>query len=492
MEYIQFTIASLEESKDVLEEYLQAYFHLQPSVVSSCCTCLTRFFNTLKTGLYLGIEFPYVDKVYRDEYYHYYASKFQHYPRNCIRLSFFEGTIVEEDFRMVERFDRLQQIFRGYTILRPTFPNIIGRSVLSPAIFNGPAFYYCATNYNATINGVRLEIQGFPHASQDGEMMVCSETTIWSIMEYFSRKYSEYSPVLPQQVHHLLNERTFERQLPSSGLTPSDMSYAMKKLGFGVKYYYRLTYGSEFYFILQCYIESGIPVIISLVKDNAPWHIVNMIGRTDFDRAKVQDLLPVCQFANNITVFNFFDLPMDYVLIDDNHPPYRVVSPRRPSAHYGEQAEWKNKEINHLIAPLYKRVYMEADEAKKLTYIVLEEFPGAPGERIVRLFLTSTRSFKNAIVRNSSMEYVLKELLISTAHPRFIWVAELSDKASLTQGKARGMIILDATQPKVGEHAILGYFMDKMYIRRDESGDLNTITLNGTPFDMYSSNLKSF
>src|SRR5207244_2549981 len=101
----------------------------------------------------IGIESFYIDKLYRDAYYHYYSSKLKEYKRNCIRLSFFSTHIDLEDFYSAEGVRKLQDNFLGFIVLRPTAPNIIGRNVLRPDLFAKAITYHtCFANFGAAIN----------------------------------------------------------------------------------------------------------------------------------------------------------------------------------------------------------------------------------------------------------------------------------------------------------------------------------------------------
>ena len=53
---------------------------------------LQPFVNCLRADLSVYLETQYVDKVYRDSYYRYYSAKALIYPRDCIRLSFFDNS----------------------------------------------------------------------------------------------------------------------------------------------------------------------------------------------------------------------------------------------------------------------------------------------------------------------------------------------------------------------------------------------------------------
>lgn len=86
--------------------------------------------DNLKDSLWVYIEHPYVDKVYRDSYYFYYSSKLGNYHKDCIRISLFENEIENSHFRDEEQYKSIVENYRGFIVIRPTVPNILGRNVL--------------------------------------------------------------------------------------------------------------------------------------------------------------------------------------------------------------------------------------------------------------------------------------------------------------------------------------------------------------------------
>ncbi len=157
-------------------------------------------FDKLKDSTYLLVESNYVDKVFRDSFYHYYSSKLNYYRRNCVRISVFEGEIEDSDFSDEDKLPDLQEKYRGFFVLRPTQPFVIGRSILSPKMLNENHFQCCTSNFSTTANGIKFTVNGFPHSSQDTETITCAETSLWAMMEYFGNKYPEYKPVLPSKI----------------------------------------------------------------------------------------------------------------------------------------------------------------------------------------------------------------------------------------------------------------------------------------------------
>jgi hypothetical protein len=428
---------------------------------------IKQHFDNLRDDCYLLAETHYVDKVFRDSYYHYYSSKHAGYRRDCIRISIFQGEINESDFRSKSTKEKLQDQYRGFIILRPTEPYLIGRSIISPKALKQDKFIICSTKSESTCNGVKLKLEGFPHSSQDTETISCAETTLWSIMEYFGSKYSDYRPALPSKIISTLDRVSYERQIPSKGLNVSQISYALKEFGFGTKIYSREQYGNDFESILSCYVESGIPVITAV--DNfrqkgqighaiicighelvEPDHI-DKIGYKNFAAIAANEKIIQTIFSRGITIYDYDELKKKFVFIDDNCPAYQKAELSRPCAHYNN-TEWGKCEITYFIVPLYKRIYLEAYEAKNflMNFLLLGPYP-LPGnqEVLIRFFLTSSRSFKDQLTENPSFSIDIKEKLLATPLPKFVWIAELSTRALMKQKKANGVILLDATEANI-------------------------------------------
>ena len=90
-----------------------------------------KYFSVLSPNLVVVIEYPYVDKVYRNSYYRYYAGKAEQTSRDCIRLSFLidtRPTLANKEMNP----DLWTLFYRGFMVLRPTELNVVGRSCISP------------------------------------------------------------------------------------------------------------------------------------------------------------------------------------------------------------------------------------------------------------------------------------------------------------------------------------------------------------------------
>ena len=470
---------------------------------------LEPHFDALKDDICFLAETDYVDFFYRDSYYHYFSSKLKNYDRNCIRLSLFSGEVSESDFadppkhetlkRSYLNYDSLKKRYRGFYVLRPTFPKIMGRSVISPKALKDNNIRICSCVFNTTAHGLKFQVSGFPHSSQDTENITCAETTLWAIMEYFGGKYSYYKPTLPSKIIQLLNSISFERQVPSKGLTVHQISFALKEFGFGTRLYSREDYGVEFEGLLSCYVESGIPLVVAIENDApAIAHALLVVGRENDCAGEIDnEIEKIKSFdkKNGIDIFDYDSLPKQFVFIDDNMPVYQKACLSSPAAHYTGDG-WKECKISHFIVPLYPKIYLEAYEAKRRVREILLTGLHSFGRNsvvVMKVFLASSRSYKHELMRNRCVQGELKTLILEMSMPKFIWVGEISNQSLIKEKKANGLIILDATEPNREYNPLILAAIEGNLIEFENStGDYQEKKLPFQPFPVYEQNLKFF
>ena len=505
---ISVLVAPISSSEELFKQVVLSEFNFSISVVDRIY--LNRFkpiFDKLKDNCYLLAETIYVDKVYRNSYYKYFSSKLDKQFRDCIRISIFEDEINGDDFRTSENIDRIKNLYRGFLIVRPTLPNLLGRNIISPKAFNDSNFECCSTTFQITSNSVKFEVEAFPHSSQDTETISCAETTLWALMEYFSNRYPEYKPILPSDIIDTLNSISTERQIPTKGLDIQKMSYALKEFGFGSKIYSRVQYQNEFQPLLSCYIESGIPLVLAMENRSRGGnigHALLCIGHRKINTDQI-NALRVTRIENpalrdkisnkNIQLYDFDDLQKDFIFSDDNHPIYQSASINNPATHY--TPEWHNCEITYFIAPLHTKIYLEAFEAKKFALQFL--FSGLlpindNTEILIRSFLMSNRSFKYNLVQNTNFDSTIKEIILEKPMSKFVWIIELSTRELLNNKEANGLLLLDATETNILYHKpLLVACYGGNYIEFDEKNSvLTNINLSLPNFRIFESNLINF
>jgi hypothetical protein len=502
---IRTGVVSIRYLSETLGEFLKGEFNFDKQGVKEI---LSPYVKALRDDLYVLIEYPYVDKVYRDSFYTYFSSKHTKYERDCVRLSFFNLKFEETDFHSEKAIVKLQDNFLGYIVLRPLERKLIGRSLLSPNALKKTDFSCCIVKTTASVNGIKFHIEGFPHSSQDSETITCAETTLWVVMEYFGHRYAEYKPILPSTIINVLSASSYERQKPSVGLQPSQISYALKEFGFGVKIYSSETYGEEFRKILFHYVQSGIPVIAALTYDSHEvkqeddskriviGHAVTYIGLGGLDlqvikKAKVTDTL-----ENGVAPLQIIDsstFQRDLIAIDDNVPAYQRTNFDKPAGYYSNKMA--NCRISSIIVPLYHKIYLEAVLAKQLIFSTLTDKTfGLLHQQplVLNFYLTSSRSYKNERLRNKSIGTLHKQLLMYTNMPKFIWVAEISTKSLFSKNKGIGFILLDATATNQNLDDLLIFVAYPTATYAYDGDELKKFATSLNPFVLYENNLQKF
>ena len=244
------------------------------------------------------------------------------------------------------------------------------------------------------------------------------------------------------------------------------MSYGLRELGFGVKTY-SISDGSysknDLYRIIKIYVDSGIPIIAPIGNNKDEGHVFSIIGRTKFKPDENFKLKPLenAELHNGSILYDYYDQPFKYIIIDDNLSPYSEITLEDPDCNY---PDWDDYSIEAAIVPLHTRIYIEADKAEKKAIewikaisIDITTLPSF----ILRTFLTSSKSYKNYVALNEVFSNEIKNEIINTDIPKFIWVVELSQPELLEKEEACGIILIDPTEPNGN---VLCTFIENKYI----------------------------
>ena len=462
-----------------------------------------RYFSMLISNLVVVVEYPYVDKVFRNSYYRYYAGKAEYTSRDGIRLSFLIDTKPSLANKNMNP-DVWTTQYQGFMILRPTELNIVGRNGISPNIYNNRDFVICKTNLPASVNGLKVEVEAFPASSQDEETMVCAETAVWSLMEYYGNKYAEYSPVRPSHIIKLLKNKMFERQLPSTGLTNDQICYLLKNLNFQ-PILQPITDDDDGYSLIGTFVESGIPIVLTINNtedydagkvNNLIAHALLCIGRENVS-AEAIDQVVAEKNDGYPSIVDYDKIKKRFVFVDDNFPAYAMDYLDRPTGRYDVdkmplKEDWLACKIKYAIVPLYEKILLLPGLVKGLAKEFLFYLHIDEGKEItMRTFLASSRSYRDYICR-SGMPQEMKEMIIDLYLPKFIWVVELSSRQGLKENYADGLMIFDSTEPKFKKFSSLKFmYYNKIAAYKTHKGELQ-IASNApeVKFESYRRNLR--
>lgn len=418
---------------------------------------LKLLFSLVGYPFMMFYESVYVDKVYRDSYYSFFSNKHLDKDRNCSRISIFnkkfDPDILNDFSEETEKV--LNKTFVGTIVLRPLANAFVGRTLIDPFKLNIPKSYIRTTRFSFIIYGHELFINAFPFSSQDGQTMTCAETSVWSILEYYGSRYPEYKTVLPSTIIKKVEESSYERNLPSRGLSYQAITSLIKNFGFSPRLYAREAYKQgendrevkDFKRIFHYYIESGIPVAVGICRSNKSNDMIENHSIVAIGHSKERKKIDI-EKIGGLSVLNTADYYDEYVIMDDNSIPYHVEK-------YDKFSIFSNGIMKYFAVPLYKRIFLEAKDAESIFYTLLCDAGikslllsvvnnSEKNPILLRIYLTSSRKYKKIRGRNSTSneENAFYQQLI---YPKFLWIAELSTIEEYENNKVFGEIVLDAT-----------------------------------------------
>ena len=414
---------------------------------------LVRLLECFSIPITVAVESNYSDPDYKDMYYNFYASKYQEYEKYCHRIVVFSGRLTEQE--LFDANSTIEEKLIGAITIRPLKQGSIGRTYIDPKYLISSRLFVRTTMFTIGFAGRKLSIDAFPFSSQDGEYMSCAETVLWMILHYYGDRYKEYKSALPHEILKIVDESYYQRVLPSVGLHVTHSSTVLKKFGFSSKVYYRIlenkTQKSELLFrrAFHYYVESGVPLMVGVrleSKTTTQGHAIACIGHGDlqyeeFDRVQV----------NGYNVINSADFAKHYVFMDDNKLPFEL----REFDNF--DYDYEKTIIKYFITPLYRRIFLEANDAEKIFYNVLENtsigltnLGDLTDDLVIRIFLTTARNYKSSRFESDD-DIQVKKLYVNLPLPKFVWVCEISTLELYKQNRAIGEVVLDATASKSGK-----------------------------------------
>lgn len=388
------------------------------------------------------VERQYLDKDYRDTFANFHAKRFSTPPSRCVRLHFFEEPITEMHLDSPEKL-HLESHYLGYSVIRATRPNSIGRTLLSHHLRKDPGSHLCLCKEKVQVLGEKLEIRGFPFISQDADATVCAESSLWMILRYLSNRYPNYAETLPFQItklasNHALGSRVF----PSSGLASWQLAEALRLRDVSPMIYSREQFKDDFEHLLYTYIESGFPLLTTV-----DGHVFVSFGHSS-DFASVPTTV-----AGKFRYTSCFNESL--TICDDNHFPYQCLR-RDATGKTSCCSGFTFADINEFIVPLPEKVFLSAEAAQKAIENVLNDpgtgiarlSPSLAGEDLtLRLFLTTGRALKSKLTQRGMGNDLVATLYRQVPLPHFVWVCEISVTSEyVSDSNIRGEILWDATR----------------------------------------------
>ena len=374
----------------------------------------------------------------------------------------------------------------GFTIIRPTDFQRMGRTVLKPHIGEADhAFVTCRAEFCAHVLGQQLKVTGMPFIQQDTQVGACAQASLWMLARYMSRRFRTRE-FLPAEINQFAKSRNQEgRLLPAEeGLTSVQMLDALQAMGFSAELVAKdsLDFKEDPHFraaftgnrkklmaaakladIAYRYIESGLPVIFATKN-----HAVVGIGHS-YDSQKRVSL-------------SIQRIPSFFVN-DDASGPYREVPILRRKK---DCRSFLDVEAVFVIAPHEATLRGEGAEEMardSLSFLLKEDdllgkiramrpdLAPMLSRLEYRTYLKPTVDLQAQLlsdIRKNVNAQVARKLL-RLDYPKYVWVTEVSSGALLKYAKKEkrrclGRILVDSTAPKITFGTMAIHFADFLMI----------------------------
>lgn len=465
------------------EDYSELGKIIPPEYISEPLINLfkTRLSSSVKS---IAIEYPYVDKDYRSTYYNFYSKRNLAYSRFCFRLHLFESPFDSKNTPK-----DVPEGYLGSMVLRPTGVTPLGRTLLSPRAFLDFKGYLCEGRFENNLLGMPISVDCFPHITQDTDVTVCAHVVCWMIARYYSEKYAMYPERLLFDIALSTKDFSAGRIIPSRGLSLGQISEILTNIGFYPEVFVRELYDDDslFYDILYCYVESGIPVLAALKRKQ---HAIAVLGHGPLINS---DPILEAERGGLVTGRAMIDR---FIINDDNSLPYESL--------YFEGNEKGNNgphvldDVDGFVVPLYEKMYLNAENVLKLygNIFQLLTIPIDKRKFIVRVFMTSSRSYKKKIRLSKKIDATLLQAQLELPLPKFIWIIEIASPENYGRNRADYRWIVDATANQYERYPfILIHDSDKMLIYdRSLKGQIFKVFFKSPvqAYEMYENNLRGY
>lgn len=442
-----------------------------------------------------------IDATYRDSYYTYFSQQHFDTSRDSERLTFFPGKLTDKNWHEVCYENDSEPFPYASCVVNPLEQGAIGKTFLDPRIWlHDKDVRLRTSNFKINVYAHPFHITAFPYRKQDVESSRCAEVTLLNLVTYYSNEYSDYARVEGSGIRHLEEKYTYERNIPSRGISYLTFTRVLTDMGFYPRLYaasslptggsWGSTTEDSFQRLMHYYIESGIPVAVNPAPSSTgDGHSLLSVGykrwdnfaqameRADksriifeyrdssfgFNESTMDAIVPrsfeKAPFPVSLT--DAADYYYDYVVIDDNQFPYTIRKADKLTVHPGMQNAF-------FVVALSKRMALDAIDARgRFVSIITDPKHGvlnwggnflkvrqensgeAVADVVMRIFLASSKHFRRERVKKTS-DPVRKTIYTEILMPHFVWACELYQRSEFEKigsggGNAFAEIVIDAT-----------------------------------------------
>ncbi len=386
--------------------------------------------------------------------------------KHCIRIHFFNCANPSES--VLDTIDYMSTVdgsYLGFVTLRPISSSPVGATILTPKHNSRTHFILSKDEFQVNLAGRTFYINGTPFMQQDNAVGACAQASIWMALRTLRRREGQAafnpSQITDAATRFIINGRTLPNR---TGLNIDQIMEAIRAAGYSphaipVKNYTdAATYDSLKLAKqkLHPYIESGIPVLLTLFPKPNEGHAVLLIGHG----WGKEDLIKIEQPKNWPSQNKLFDSASwiePLFIHNDNTGPY-VALPIGDNTNY-----YKLEDTVIAIPFLPTDVFIDGDEAKETCLRLLTDTLSGYDfnefnmpDLVFRVYLQDRSDFRTSVL-SSNMSNEVKNYYRLKWLPRRIWIMEINTKDSYKDtcdgnGVRMGEIILDPSSEPTEAH----------------------------------------
>jgi hypothetical protein len=362
------------------------------------------------------LEREYIDSDYRDEFAHFYSSRFRGVPDRCERLHF-----------------AAQGRYLGYVSIRPIKRRPVSRTLVAP-----PAALQehvsCTADASAHVFREHMPIRCFPFMGQDAQYGICAHASIWMVAHYH-HLVNHTRRVFVSDVVTAARVRAIDRQTPSPGLTLEQVGAALSEIGLpAVRYQVEKLASRDALEQVVCrYLNSRLPLLLVL-----PGHVTVLVG-----------------YGHDSTNGKLF-----FVRNDDAAGPYVRID------------DWTNDPKGkwlYLFVPMPGRIYLVGELAESIARLEFERLIKSRSEfaEVEKGLAADELRFRTYAIRGSEYKLRLQSrgvpVDVMRRHSVFplsnwVWVTELQDRVAANTSRqcVVGEVVIDATSDHYDPNFLVG------------------------------------
>ncbi|MBA7468198.1 hypothetical protein ES707_03439 [subsurface metagenome] len=434
----------------------------------------------------LGIEIEreYYCKDFMAEYSNFYSKLFKRITSNCHRIHFWKNHKENSDN------------YLGYCVLRPlNFSGKkgvrlgkIGRTMIKYNPLQGEYPLLCSAKEEINLDGEKFEVNATPFIQQDTQVGVCAQASIWMASRYFHGRYKFREYYMDEITEMATRYKARGSLVPTTGLYEEQMMECFVQMGY-IPLFYPIEEWEDYpESIIYRYMESGIPVILSVklidsITRKEGRHAVMVMGH-NFNPKHFKNN----QFGSPLPYYTPLSWIEYFIIQDDAIGPYIPLFIRKEDTL--ESFKGIKEKINYFVYPNVESILVplpagvnlrgEVAEIKAFDLIMnnkvikdaIQSLSNDPNIKIKKIFQIFKKALddKKIVLRTylkPSNEYKLylknkgpilplRKLYRSIHMSKYIWIVEISTTSLFSKEKEEGRsmlgeIIFDASDTSYSE-----------------------------------------